>query len=386
MFTSKLLVVLMVIALFFPVAKAQVSHIVINAIYGGGNNTGAIYSNDFVELFNPSTNADTLTNWSVQYASNAAVSWAIQSFTTIIPAGGYYLLQFNGGVGIAPSLPTADVIGTTNLNATGGKVALVNCSTGLYGDDVTGISTIDFVGYGTTATGFETLPAPTPSNKKCLIRINAGCTDLNDNSNDFVTSAVYVPHNSLSPVNICGGMPVIMKSFSVSSNNIGREAKLNWETSTEINFSHFELEKAIVGNKFFELATVISNNIVSGSVYTYSDKNIEAENIYYRLKLIDNNGSFSYSSVVALNKGKVDANIIRVLTNPVFNMLVIEHPNTVLGGRIEISGIDGKAFLLFNVLAGTNKSEIDVSKIRSGNYIVSYKDKSNSKAMMFIKQ
>src|SRR5262245_23319357 len=51
------------------------AQVVLSQVYGGGGNTGALFRNDFVELFNRGTNEVDLTGWSVQYASAAGVNW-----------------------------------------------------------------------------------------------------------------------------------------------------------------------------------------------------------------------------------------------------------------------------------------------------------------------
>ena len=55
--------------------QALSTDLVIAEVYGGGGNTGASYTNDFVELHNRSAVAVTLDGWSVQYASASGTSW-----------------------------------------------------------------------------------------------------------------------------------------------------------------------------------------------------------------------------------------------------------------------------------------------------------------------
>jgi uncharacterized protein len=50
-------------------AHASSPHIVISQVYGGGGNSGAPYTHDFIELFNRSSEPVSLAGWSVQYAS-----------------------------------------------------------------------------------------------------------------------------------------------------------------------------------------------------------------------------------------------------------------------------------------------------------------------------
>src|SRR6478752_505399 len=50
-------------------APAPTAPVVINEVYGGGGNLGALYDRDFVELVNVSSAPVNLTGWSVQYTS-----------------------------------------------------------------------------------------------------------------------------------------------------------------------------------------------------------------------------------------------------------------------------------------------------------------------------
>src|SRR6185295_8941236 len=110
--------------------------LVISQVYGGGGNSGGVFRNDFIEIFNPGASAVNVAGWSVQYiGANTATSWAVTPITGTIPAGGYYLVQEAIGANnpAQPFLPTPDAIGTIAMGATDGKVALVASSTALTG-------------------------------------------------------------------------------------------------------------------------------------------------------------------------------------------------------------------------------------------------------------
>jgi hypothetical protein len=51
-----------------------VDHLVISQLYGGGGNSGATFSNDYIEIYNPTGTAFNLAGWSLQYASAAGTS------------------------------------------------------------------------------------------------------------------------------------------------------------------------------------------------------------------------------------------------------------------------------------------------------------------------
>ncbi len=172
--------------------------LVISQVYGGGGNTGAPFTHDFVEIHNRGTTTVSVAGFSVQYASAAGSTWTITNLTGSIPAGGYYLVQQGGGANGSP-LPTPDAMAGTAMSATAGKVALVSDGTMLTGACPVGGSIIDFVGYGSTASCFEGAgPTPAPSATASVTRGNLGFIDTGVNSADFATGAP-TPRNTASP-------------------------------------------------------------------------------------------------------------------------------------------------------------------------------------------
>jgi uncharacterized protein (TIGR03437 family) len=188
-------------ALFATSAQAGSTNVVISQIYGGGGNKGSTLKNDFIELFNSGTQPINLNGWTVQHAAATGSAWDQTPLSGMIQPGHYYLVQESQGSGGTVSLPTADAVGVININATADKIALVSNSIGLTGPGPTGPGIADFVGYG-SANAAEGQPASALDNTTALIRGSGGCTDTNNNRNDFTTGDPN-PRNSGSPTNPC---------------------------------------------------------------------------------------------------------------------------------------------------------------------------------------
>jgi uncharacterized repeat protein (TIGR01451 family) len=215
----------------------------ISQVYGGGNNSGATYQNDFVEIFNHgATIVDfSITPYSVQYAavgSNFGSSKTDLTAGTIAP-GHYYLIKESGGTTNGVALPTADATGSIAMGNTSGKVALVVgtnplASAACPGDDLSSpfnpsdAALADFVGYGNTATTaghcYEGAgPAAAPSNTAADFRKAGGCTDTGQNAADFLVSGPF-PRNTASPANTCtaGAPPSLsINDVTVTEGNSG---------------------------------------------------------------------------------------------------------------------------------------------------------------------
>jgi uncharacterized protein len=196
------------------------SALVIGQVYGGGGNSGAPYSHDYVEVFNRGDAAASLTGLSIQYASATGSgnfgSNPIVSLTGTLAPGEYHLVQLaSNDVAVGSPLPTPDAVGNINMAGTSGKVALVDGTSGLACNGSAGqpcdaeqrARIVDLVGYG-AANFFEgSGAAPQLNNATAAFRAADGCTDTDDNAADFSTGAP-APRNSATPTNPCGGDPV----------------------------------------------------------------------------------------------------------------------------------------------------------------------------------
>jgi predicted extracellular nuclease len=196
----------------------------ISQLYTQGNNTGATYQNDFIELFNASVSPVSLLGKSIQYASATGTGnfGSTASQITVlpdvtIPAYSYYLVKEAGGTTNGVPIENADFIPSTaiNFSGTGGKVAIVNSITslGCNGNlpttpcDASQLSKIiDLLGYG-TANFYEGAVGPAAGPTQSIIRGSGGCSDTDNNSIDFSVSAP-APRNSASPANTCNAPAV----------------------------------------------------------------------------------------------------------------------------------------------------------------------------------
>ncbi|HKZ00615.1 MAG TPA: lamin tail domain-containing protein, partial [Pyrinomonadaceae bacterium] len=84
----------------------QRGRVVISQVYGGGGNSGALFKNDFIEIFNSGNIEVDLTGWSIQYASATSSTWSVTNLTSVsLLPGQYYLIQEASGGANGQSLP-----------------------------------------------------------------------------------------------------------------------------------------------------------------------------------------------------------------------------------------------------------------------------------------
>jgi predicted extracellular nuclease len=198
-----LITIVLIVTCQITKVNAQVTQLSISQVYGGGGNSGSIYKNDFIEIFNRGNIAVSLSGLSVQYASSIGTSWQVTTLPSFtLQPGQYFLVQEAAGAGGTTNLPTPDAIGTIAMGAAAGKVALVNSTVALSGACPT-TNVIDKVGFGTGTDCFEgTGPTANLSAANSASRLSNGCTDLTNNPTDFSIGAA-APRNSASPLQCC---------------------------------------------------------------------------------------------------------------------------------------------------------------------------------------
>ena len=160
----------------------------ISQVYGGGGNSGATLTNDFIELYNPTGEVVSLSGWSVQYGPPTNTTWEATTLSGTIAAGGYYLVKEAAGAGGTVPLPDPDATGNIAMSATAGKVALLSKTTPLSGACPTDPAIDDLVGYG-AANCSEVAPTGQLSNTTAALRNGNGATDTNNNLADFTIAA-----------------------------------------------------------------------------------------------------------------------------------------------------------------------------------------------------
>lgn len=218
------------------VANAQ---IVINEVYGGGGNSGATYTHDFVELINKGTQPVTLSGATLQYASAANAFNAYHTLPEItLNPGQTYLIQEAKGSGGSTALPTPDFVATTLINFSGttnsstdgfsmssSNLKIVLASNNIQVVSPTDSNVIDFVGVGTANQYEGAGPAPAMTNTTSVSRTNG--VDTNDNSVDFKSGTPTPSNTSMLGVSDSNASKVKFIKNTLVTNTIEFSAKAN---------------------------------------------------------------------------------------------------------------------------------------------------------------
>ena len=168
-------------------------------------------------------------------------------------------------------------------------------------------------------------------------------------------------------------MPVELTTFtgSVNQNNV----TLNWSTSTEVNNYGFNVERLINNQGWEKIGFVAgSGNSNSAKKYYFVDSNLKPGSYSYRLKQIDNDGSFKYSDNISL-----DINLIaksemgQNYPNP-FN------PTTTI--KFTLAEKDNIRLVVYNVI-GQQVAELVNGNVDAGTHDVTFNAANLSSGIYF---
>jgi hypothetical protein len=162
-------------------------------------------------------------------------------------------------------------------------------------------------------------------------------------------------------------LPVEFTKLSVTSNE--QEVILNWQTATETNNSHFEVEQSTDGKHFRKIGEIAGAGTTHEvQDYEFVDINPTKGTNYYRLKQVDiSNGmsiaSHKYSKIVHIESNSTEFFEAKIYPNPVIDILNIKSPLNLLDHSLKIHNSSGQ--LIYQ--APFNKV-INVSNFTKGLY------------------
>ncbi len=177
-------------------------------------------------------------------------------------------------------------------------------------------------------------------------------------TNAFTTPGTYkvkVSATSLSVLTVCKAvsasttivvnptvLPLSLLEFKGRKQSAGN--LLEWTTENEVKLSRYEIERSLNGATFVKLGEVAASGISNTQKrYVFADNFPNASYNYYRLKMIDNDGRYTYSNVVALSGSQTDRlTIEKIKPNPFTDFIeiafVLKEPQQVSVQLVDVSG------------------------------------------------
>lgn len=221
-----------------------------------------------------------------------------------------------------------------------------------------------------TSDGYITTTAAESNGQSRLVFSGVNASSITISTND-AAGGIVVANPCFEP------LPIQIKSFKgYSINNCN--VKLEFESGIESNVRNIEVEGSFDGANFLKLHELLPR----GSDSRYAIEFINRGRNFYRLKINDLDGSFSYSEVIRVNDNCASTSI-RISPNPSAQKIWVE--NVQRNDQLIIVDITGRE--VFRQLVKSNPNELDIQHLASGLYFLkAFRKNIKIETVRFLKQ
>jgi hypothetical protein len=166
-------------------------------------------------------------------------------------------------------------------------------------------------------------------------------------------------------------LPLTLLSFTGQrqENNV----LLDWTTTHEIDVSRFEVQRSTVTDGFTTIATMPD---IGDHHYTYTDAGVQDIPYFYRLRVVDLDGNYTYSRIIAI-EGAADALGMTLFPNPATDHVTIQHPAGDASARIRLLDMTGRVVRTVTPDAHSLQTSIILNGLAAGIYQVQWSDSSH---------
>ena len=186
---------------------------------------------------------------------------------------------------------------------------------------------------------------------------------------------------SFSPFSIASGnavLPLHLLQFNVSMKD--KDAQLEWKAEAEVNTMQFVVLHSSDGIQFEEIGIVKATNRPGINQYSFAHPDLAAGMHYYRLKMVDIDGEFTYSPIKWVRSDNKTS--IRLYPNPAQRLVTVTGLET--GGTVRILTMDGKTMQQLRTSGST--LQLDVSRLVPGVYMLQYEHRGIKQQLSLIRQ
>lgn len=200
-----------------------------------------------------------------------------------------------------------------------------------------------------------------PAGGNYRFRLEVSANTGNGNANKTLTFDNFRTNGTLSQI----PLPVNFIGFEAKKANSSVE--LTWKVAGEENVLRYEVEKSEDGRTFTRIGSVLSSG---NDTYTFTDAN-GSGTAYYRIKNVDGNGKFKFSTIAKIANGKSEI-VLRGFPQPVQSQFILQHP--VINGHalINLSTADGRVIKSVVPTNGSMQTPVDMSSLQAGLYLLRF--------------
>jgi hypothetical protein len=266
------------------------------------------------------------------------------------------------------SAPASFTVSPTNRSLSPGQTTSYTVDNAVAGN---------FYGISESTTGTSLGGAWATSNGNLVISTSAYST--------IGTYNINVKATSLSGVTLCSTasssavtmdvdlvLPVQLLEFKGKRETAA--VLLNWVTESEVNFSHYEIERSSNGASFYKIGEKRATRATERTSYSYRDMQPLKGVSYYRLRMVDIDGKYTFSNVIALNSNGTSITLNAIRPNPFYNSIAVslslEQKQLVKLRLVDAGGRNVRAQTLNGSIGSNEVNFSDLANLPSGIYML----------------
>jgi endonuclease I len=185
------------------------------------------------------------------------------------------------------------------------------------------------------------------------------------NRNPFVDRPEFVDQIWNATCAGLSALPVNLQWFKGALK--GSDVVLTWQAASEANFSRYEVERSVNGTDFVRIGTVAPRALRQ---YSFTDhvQQLGSRRLYYRLRMVDLDGSSRYSAVFSLH---TPANLrFQLYPNPASSRLTVELGSQPFSGTLLITDLSGRPLYSQRLTQQRGQVQVPVSSLAAGRYLL----------------
>ncbi|GGB23041.1 hypothetical protein GCM10011511_53710 [Puia dinghuensis] len=267
-------------------------------------------------------------HYDIQPVAGASTATAMVTLYYLQSEFNAYNALVSGAANMLPTGP-ADAVGKANLTIT------------------------QFHGTGTAPGGYSGWAGSGPA----TVLINPGATNVVwDATNNFW--AVSFPVTGFSgfyasgPAGVGIPLPVVLESFGGMPQAGG--VLLTWKVGVETGLASYEVETSVDGVGYAKIGSVAPRDVAA---YQFFQADPAAGNDYYRLRMVNLDGTFAYSTIVVVHLAAGEGSVVQVLGNPVRGACTIRVVAAAAGMvSLRLADMSGKTLWVGRQLLGAGEN------------------------------
>jgi hypothetical protein len=297
--------------------------------------------------------------------NNSTFNWTNQTYTFTVPANSsdksinIHIKDNNNSGTYGVLLDDIELHPQTDMTINGATNAVLN-STYNYSISNAPSSGITYTWSMGADAGTATSTSATPSTN--------WTSTGNKAMSVVISNSTCVVATLTKSVVVSGTLPVTFTNFTgVIKDN---RAALSWSTAYEVNNSYFIIERSVNGRSYDSVGRVQAGSRSSNS-YSYTESNSNAIS-YYRLKQVDLNGTYIYSTVITLKNSGSSKEMTLYPAQASSTIQYVVSNEAQATATVQVFNMAGQPVISQKEVlsAGLNIRTLNVSKLVTGTYIL----------------